>query len=122
MDLADLEQMDMEIGKKNAPEVNENFYEKYSPQIRAIVSRILSGSNLSQDVEDCVNTVFLDLMERLRQYNETKGSLAAFVAVIARSVALNYCKSKKNKMGELVGDDNIEFLGEPLELINRRTK
>ena len=101
--------------ENNTPEINNNFYEKYNPQIRAIVTRILSNANQSQDIDDCVNTVFLGLMEKLRQYNETRGSMGAFVAIITRSVALDYCRSNKNKIGELIGDDNIDFLSVPLE-------
>jgi RNA polymerase sigma-70 factor (ECF subfamily) len=100
----------------NMPEVNNNFYEKYNPQIRAVVTRILNNAGQSQDIDDCVSVVFLEIMERLRQYNETRGSMAAFVAIIARSAALNYCRSNKRKLGELIGDDNIDFLSEPLEL------
>ena len=59
----------------NKLEVNNNFYEKYHPQIRAIVIRILNNANQSQDIEDCVNTVFLELMEKLQQFNETRGSM-----------------------------------------------
>ena len=99
-------------------EVNNSFYSKYNPQIRSIVTRILNNANQSQDIEDCVNTVFLGLMEKLQQYNETRGSMAAFVAIIARSVALNYCKSNAGKIGELIGDDGIDFLSEPLEFEN----
>ena len=53
-------------------------------------------------------------MAKLQQYNETRGTLGAFVTIIARSVALNYCKSNARKIGELIGYDNIEFLNEPL--------
>jgi len=101
--------------ENNILEVNHNFYDNYNSQIRAIVTRILNNTGQSQDIDDCVNTVFLGLMERLQQYNETRGSLAAFVAIVARSVALDYCKGNKNKIGELIGDDNIDFLSEPLE-------
>ena len=97
-------------------EVDVNFYEKYNPQIRAIVARILKNANQAQDIDDCVNAVFLELMEKLQQYNETRGSMAAFVAVVARSGALNYCKINARKTGELIGDDTIEFMTEPLEL------
>ena len=95
-------------------ELNNNFYAKYNPQIRAIVARILNNANQSHDIDDCVNTVFLELMEKLQQYNETRGSMAAFVAIIARSVALNYCKSNMRKPGELIGDDKLDFLSEPM--------
>ena len=96
--------------------VSSGFYSKYNPQIKAIVTRILVNANQSQDIDDCVNTVFLELMERLQQYNETRGSMAAFVAIIARSAALNYCKSNIRKHSELVGDDKIDYIITPLEV------
>jgi RNA polymerase sigma-70 factor (ECF subfamily) len=107
-----------EIEMKNniMPEVNTSFYEKYNPQICAIVARILTNANHAQDIEDCVNTVFLEIMERLQQYNETRGSMGAFVAVIARSVALNYCKSNARKSSELVGDEKIDFMSGPIKV------
>ncbi|MCL2773956.1 MAG: hypothetical protein FWD71_11465, partial [Oscillospiraceae bacterium] len=88
-------------------EVNNNFYEKYNPQIRAIVARILNYANQARDIDDCVNAVYLELMEKLQQYNETRGSMAAFVAIVARSAALNYCKSNMRKAGELIGDEKF---------------
>ena len=97
-------------------EVNNSFYEKYNPQIRSIVARILNNANQAQDIDDCVNTVFLELMERLQQYNETRGSLAAFVAIVARSVALNYRKSNMRKTSELIGDEKLDYIIEPLEV------
>jgi RNA polymerase sigma factor (sigma-70 family) len=62
-----------------------------------------------------VNTVFVELIENLRKYNEMRGSMATFVAVIARSTALDYCRSNKRKKDELIGDENIDFLSEPIE-------
>ncbi|MCL2160241.1 MAG: sigma-70 family RNA polymerase sigma factor [Oscillospiraceae bacterium] len=94
-------------------EVNDKFYDKYNPHVRKIVARILTNANQRSHIEDCVSEVFLQLIERLRQYNETRGSMAAYVTIIARSVALNYAKSNVRHIGELIGDDNIEFLTEP---------
>jgi RNA polymerase sigma factor (sigma-70 family) len=62
-----------------------------------------------------VNTVYIALIEKLRQYNETRGSMGAFVAIIARSTALNYCRHNMRRNGELIGDDKIDFLSEPIE-------
>jgi len=94
----------------NISEVNNNFYAKYNQQIRVIVARILNNSNQSHDIDDCVNTVYLALMERLRQYSESRGSMGAFVAAVARSVALNYCRDNKRKPDELIGDDKLDFI------------
>jgi RNA polymerase sigma-70 factor (ECF subfamily) len=100
----------------NKLEVNESFYEKYNSQIRAVVTRILNYADQARDIDDCVNTVYIELMEKLQQYNETRGSLGAFVTVIARSTALNYCRSNMRKKSELIGDDKINFLHEPIEV------
>jgi len=100
-------------------EVNNNFYEKYNPQIRTIVTRILMNANQYNDIEDCVNNVYLALMAKLQQYNETRGSIAAFVAIIARSTALDYCKSNIRKPGELIGDEKLNYLIEPIEIENK---
>jgi len=98
------------------PEMNNSFYEKYNPQICAIVARILNNANQSQDIDDCVNTVYLELMERLQSYNETRGSMGAFVAVIARSVALNFCKSNAKRSSELVGDEKMDMISGPVKV------
>ena len=108
--------MDTENINDNTLEVNHNFYEKYNPQVRTIVTRILNNADQSRDIDDCVNTVYLELMERLQQYNETRGSMGAFVAVIARSVALDYCRSNMRKAEELVGDDKLDFLSGSMEV------
>jgi RNA polymerase sigma-70 factor (ECF subfamily) len=100
-------------------EVSNNFYDKYNSQIRAIVSRILHNANQARDIDDCVNTVYVALMEKLQQYSETRGSMAAFVAIIARSTAIDYCRSNMRKPGELIGDDMIDFLAEPMEFENQ---
>ena len=106
---------DMETMNENIREVNNNFYDRYNPLIRTIVTRILTSAGQTSDIDDCVNVVFLELMERLQQYNETRGSMAAFVSIIARSIALNYCKSNSRRTGELIGDDNIDFLSQPVD-------
>jgi RNA polymerase sigma-70 factor (ECF subfamily) len=102
----------------SAAELNNNFYEKYNPQIRTVVARILNYANQSGDIDDCVNNVYLELMNKLQKYNETRGSMGAFVTVISRSVALNYCKSNMRRAGELIGDEKIDFLAEPMEYEN----
>jgi len=91
-------------------EVNNNFYVKYNPQIRTIVARILNHSNQSKNIDDCVNSVYLALMERLQQFNETRGTMGAFVAAVARSVALNYCRDNKRNPDELIGDEKLDFI------------
>jgi len=99
-------------------EVNDKFYDRYYTQIRKITARILTSAGQGSYIDDCVNEVFLQLIEKLRQYNETRGSMAAFVTIIARSAALNYAKTNARRTGELIGDDNIAFLAEPASFEN----
>ena len=104
---------------ENIPrELNHNFYEKYNTQIRAVVARILNSTGKMQDIDDCVNIVYLELMEKLEQYNETRGSMGTFVTVVARSTALDYCRGSMRRTSELIGDDKLDFLVSPLECEN----
>jgi len=98
------------------PEVNSIFYDKYNSQIRHIVARILNGAGQTGYIDDCVNEIYLELIGKLKQYNETRGSIGAFVAIIARSAALNYCRGNTRKINELVGDDKIDIISEPVEV------
>jgi len=118
INLMDMETVNISMDENNIKpklEINNSFYDKYHPQIRSVVSRILTYNNQQRDIDDCVSVVFLDLMERLQQYNEARGSMGAFVTVIARSAALNYCKSNTRKSSELIGDDKIDVLLSPIE-------
>jgi RNA polymerase sigma-70 factor (ECF subfamily) len=105
---------EIETMDNNIREVDNNFYEKYYPQIRAIVTRILTNAGQARDIEDCVSTVFLELIEKLQQYNEMRGSMGAFITIIARSTALNYCRDNRRNICELIGDDKLDFLSEPI--------
>jgi len=111
MNVREIEIMDNDISGVKA---DNNFYEKYIPQIRAVITRILTNAGQARDIEDCMSTVYIELIEKLQQYNEMRGSMAAFITVIARSVALNYCRDNKRNICELIGDDKIDFLSKPL--------
>lgn len=115
VNIQEAEKMDNHIPGIN---IDNNFYIKYNPQIRAVVTKILNNAGQARDIDDCVSTVYLEFMEKLHQYNETRGSLAAFITVIARSVALNYCRDNNRKTYELIGDDKIDFLSAPLRFEN----
>jgi RNA polymerase sigma-70 factor (ECF subfamily) len=99
----------------NISKIND-LYNKYNLDIRAIVAKILYYSNQEYDIDDCVNDVYLRLIENLQKYNETRGSMAAFVVIIARSTALNYCKGNIHKPNELIGDEKIDVLSDPINV------
>ena len=118
MDSTDISLADTDDVRMENNKIDNNFYEKYHSQIRAVVARILRSANQISDVDDCVSIVFLELMEKLQQYSETRGSMGAFVTVISRSAALNYIKSNSRKNIELIGDEKLDFLAFPIEYQN----
>ena len=103
-----------EAGNK-VTKVTNDFYEKYDSQIRAVVARILNYAGQTQDIDDCVNIVYVDLLEKLQQYNETRGSMGAFISVISRTAALKYCRKNIRRANELIGGDKMDFLADPIE-------
>ena len=78
----------------------------------------MTNAGQAFDIDDSVNEVYLALMEKLQQYNETRGSIGAFVAVIARSTALHYCRDNKYKIGELIGDEKLDLLSGDIDVEN----
>jgi RNA polymerase sigma-70 factor (ECF subfamily) len=78
-----------------------------------------SGQAQAYDIDDCVNDVYLALMGKLQQYNESRGSLGAFIAVIARSTALHYLRDNRHKIDELIGDDRLNLLHGYLDVENK---
>ena len=103
---------------ENLFEIHHNFFEKYNSTIRGIVTNILKPANQMQDIDDCVNAVYVNVLEKLQAYNETRGSMAAFVIMITRSTALDYRRSNIRKTAELIGDDKMDFLNETLGFEN----
>ena len=98
--------------------INNDFYDEYYAKVRAIASRILQAANQANEIEDCVSTIFLELMTKFQEYDDKRGSIGAFVTVVARSTALNYRKSVMKKSDELIGDENLDFFAVPIDYQN----
>ena len=95
--------------------INNAFYDEYYVQIRTIAARILQSYNQTDEIDDCVNTIFLELMTKFKDYDKTRGDIGAFVTVVARSTALNYRKKAMKKSNELIGDEKLDFLAMPID-------
>ena len=94
--------------------INNDFYNEHYAKVRAIASRILQAANQANEIDDCVSAIFLELMTKFQDYDDERGSISAFVTVVARSTALNYRKSAARKSDELIGDENLDFFAVPI--------
>ena len=86
--------------------IDEEFYLRHHKLIAGIAARILSGAK--QDIEDCINEIFVVLMEKTGGFDPQRGTIEAYVSVVSRSVALNYAK-KLRRSRELVSDEETDI-------------
>jgi len=85
----------------------------YNKLLWAIVGSILGSVGTAQDIEECISDVYIQIWKNPMAFNRQKGSFKTFLAVIARSRALNaYKKLAKSKTVEL--DEEITTHGNDL--------
>ena len=74
----------------------------YSKLMWVIIGGILGTVGTPQDIEECISDVYVYVWQNPNAYNPQKGSFKTFLAVIAKSKALDaYRKLSKNKITEL---------------------
>lgn len=74
----------------------------YGKLLWIIVGGILGNIGTGQDIEECISDVYVQVWKNPAAFNQQKGSLKTFLAVVAKSRALNvYRKLSKSKMVEL---------------------
>ena len=95
------------------------FYiaDTYSKLLWVIVGGILGSIGTAQDIEECISDVYVYIWKNPATFNHQKSSVKTFLAVIARSKALDfYRKLSKTKIVEL--DEAIKATdGDLLDLI-----
>lgn len=76
--------------------------ETYSKLLWVVVGGILGNIGTPQDTEECISDVYVHVWKNPKAYNAQKGSFKTFLAVIARSKALDaYRKLSKSKIVEI---------------------
>lgn len=74
----------------------------YSKLLWVVVGGILGGIGTVQDIEECISDVFVQVWKNPKAFNQQKGSIKTFLAVIAKSKALDtYRKLSKVKIVEI---------------------
>jgi RNA polymerase sigma-70 factor (ECF subfamily) len=78
----------------------------YNKLLWLIVGGVLSGVGTGEDIEECISDVYVSLWQKPKAYDQRKGTLKTFVAVVAKRKALDrYRQLTRVKIVEL--DDAI---------------
>jgi RNA polymerase sigma-70 factor, ECF subfamily len=68
------------------------LYDRYSSVVYAVALRVLSDSSAAEDI---LQDVFMQLWRNPQAFNASRGSLAAWLAVIARNRAIDQLRKKR---------------------------
>ena len=81
--------------KQRTRESFAELYDKYSPALYGIICKIINDATAAEDV---LQEAFVKIWKNIDNYTEEKGSLFTWVLSIARHTAIDYLRSKQNKL------------------------
>ncbi len=79
----------LEMLGKSPKKARSLLIEKYGGYVYAVVIDKLRSLCSSEEIEDCVSDVFVELFTHIYSYDSNKGSLKGFISVIAKRTAIN---------------------------------
>ena len=92
---------------------------RYSRLLWSIVGAALSQVGTTEDMEECVADVFIDLWEHPQKYDESRGSLKAWLSVIARNKAIDRYRQKTKIQTIPLEETVLAQMGVEPEMENR---
>lgn len=92
---------------------------RYSRLLWSIVGAVLSQVGTTEDMEECVADVFIDLWEHPQKYDESRGSLKAWLSVIARNKAIDRYRQKTKIQTIPLEETVLAQMGVELEMENK---
>lgn len=92
---------------------------RYSRLLWSIVGAVLSQVGTTEDMEECVADVFIDLWEHPQKYDESRGSLKAWLSVIARNKAIDRYRQKTKIQTIPLEETVLAQMGVEPEMENR---
>lgn len=70
----------------------DRLMDRYSRLLWSVASKVLQGVGTEEDLEECVADVFVFLWMNPEKFDPARGSLKSYLAMVARSRALNRCR------------------------------
>jgi len=74
-----------------------HMIDMYSKLLWVVVGGILNSIGTAQDIEECVSDVFVEVWKNPKAFNKQKGTLKNFLAVMAKSKALDRYRALSRK-------------------------
>lgn len=81
--------------------------ELYGPFVKAIIIKLI-GQSCKEDIKECMADVFVKLWRHIQKFDDTKGSLKGYIAIIARNEAIRKLK-QTNRYSNAVDIDDVEI-------------
>lgn len=79
----------LRTGDENAMQV---LYDRYAPVVYAVALRVLADTGAAEDV---LQEVFLQLWRKPQSFDASRGSMAGWLAVIARHRAVDHLRKRR---------------------------
>jgi RNA polymerase sigma-70 factor (ECF subfamily) len=96
------------------------LYDRYSQVVYAVALRVLADRSSAEDI---LQDVFMQLWRKPQAFNASRGSLAAWLAVIARNRAIDQLRRKRPELEAVESvisvDPNLENTAERNQAIER---
>ncbi len=96
--------------RKHNQQALEYVVQQYGGAVKGVISKTLY--NFPEEIQECMDDVFLEVWDNIDRYDEHKGSLKNWILAIARYRAINYLKRlSKRYMEENIdtADNKLEF-------------
>ena len=104
-----------EIKKRN-PNAFDFLVNEYTKPVYYLAYNILTHHGTKEDIEECVSDVFLEVWQKIKDFDSKKGGFRTWIFMLTKYKALAY-----KRKGEKNNTVNIEdyMLGEPTDVENQ---
>ena len=101
--------------KQRDPEALSVLMDAYASSIYGLIGRIIHGIGQPEDIEECVSDTFVTVWHRIEEYESSRGSLRAWIHIIAKYKALD-CRRKLMTAGRTIElPHQVALAGDSLE-------
>lgn len=110
----------LELLEKKPEKGLEKLMDKYTGLVYTIVYNKLYTFCSKEDIEECVSSVFFEAYEKRASIDLSKGTLKAFLAVLAKRRAIDVFRKNEKNIGKVVSLDECE-LKKSEKLVDEKT-
>lgn len=101
--------------KKRKPKALEKVMDLYMSSVYSLAKEILFCIGSEEDMEECIQDVFIDVWNNIEKFNPERGALKTWVLILCKSKALNRRKALINKRKVIELDERLAASKESLE-------